>query len=357
MGLAGSGYQVTICCVDRSLSDLEPLREAGIEVVELGASSRLARVLAVPRLARLARRADVVHCTMWDASLWGRLAAIAARRPVIVTDHTTDRAVQQSAAGAPRGRWIALHNRVLDGGTFATVACATTQLELLKGEGVSESKLVHIPNGVPVDELERRARTGPTRAELGIPEQAIVLMHVGVFRFEKNQAGSLELASRIRERLPDVRLVYVGDGPEEERIKRRARDLGADWALFLGDRQDVPALLTLADLMILPSLSDAMPMTVLEAMALGVPVVASAVGDIPIVLGHGGGICVPLGDEDGFVHACLEVLNDESRRQEFATRGRSVARSFDSRLMVERYAALFDAASSGGPPRTVAAGS
>jgi glycosyltransferase involved in cell wall biosynthesis len=312
-------------------------------------------VFVLPRLARLAGRADVVHCTMWDASLWGRLAAIAARRPVIVADHATDRAVQLSSAGSPRGRWIALHNRLLDAATFATVACATTQLELLKAEGVAESKLVHIPNGVPVNELETRARGGPRRAELQIPEEAIVIIHVGVFRFEKNQAGSLDVVARLRDLFGDVRLIYVGDGARRHEVERRARDIGADWALFLGESEDVPALLALADLMILPSLSDAMPMTILEAMALGVPVVASAVGDIPIVLSHGGGICVPPGDKDAFVRACTELLNDERRRRELATRGRSIARRFDSEVMIERYAALFDAASRGRPPSSVAA--
>jgi glycosyltransferase involved in cell wall biosynthesis len=347
---------VTICCVDRNVLGAAPFDAAGIEVVELRASSRIGRLLAVPRIARLARRADVVHCTMWDASLWGRLAAILARRPVIVADHATDRAVQLSAGGAPRAHWIARHNRALDGRTFATVACASTQLELLKGEGVAESKLVHIPNGVPVEELRRQARGGsPTRSDLGLPDDATVLMHVGVFRIEKNQAASLELTRRLREQLGDVRLVFVGGGRRRDEIERRARAMGADWALFLGMRDDVPALLALADLMILPSLSDAMPMTVLEAMALGVPVVASAVGDVPALLSRGGGLCAPPGDLDAFADACLALLSDEGRRREVGARGRTVAGCFDSGVMVRRYMALFEAARAGMSPRAVAA--
>jgi glycosyltransferase involved in cell wall biosynthesis len=310
----------------------------------LGAGGKLSRVLALPRLAGLARRAHVVHCTMWDASLWGRLAAMAARRPVIVADHATDRSVQVSARGVPRARWIGLHNRLLDWATFATVTCATTQFELLRGEGVAEKKLVHVPNGVPVDELERQAAAGPTRAQLGIPPEEKVLMHIGVFRSEKNQAGSLEMVARLRERLDDVRLVFVGDGAERSVVERRARESGADWALFLGARHDVPELLSLADLLILPSLSDAMPMTLLEAMAMGVPVVGFDVGDIGTVLRAGGGVRVPPGDNGAFMRACFELLTDEARRRELGARGRSVARAFDSEVMVERYVELFDAA-------------
>jgi glycosyltransferase involved in cell wall biosynthesis len=354
MGLARLGYRVTVCCIDRTYRDVEPLRKVGVEVLTLRASGKLSRFLAVPRLARLARRADVVHCTMWDASLWGRLAAIAARRPVIVADHATDRSVQVSARGAPRARWVALHNRLLDWATFATVACAISQLRLLRREGVAEEKLVYIPNGVPVDELKQQARNGPTRTELGIPENAKVVAHVGVFRLEKNQTGSLETVARLRERLGDVRLVFVGDGPERPAVERRARELQADWALFLGLRQDVPGLLSLADLMILPSLADALPMTLLEAMAVGVPVVASDVGDVASVLRASGGICVPRGDQEAFVQACLEMLADEPTRRELAERAEAVARRFDAQVMVERYTALFNAACSGRPPHPAA---
>jgi glycosyltransferase involved in cell wall biosynthesis len=355
LGLSRCGYAVTICCVDRNVSGTALFEEAGIEVVELCASSRVGRLLAIPRIARLAQRADVVHCTMWDASLWGRLAAIIAGRPVIVADHATDRAVQLSASGAPRADWIARHNRLLDRRTFATVACASTQLELLKREGVAESKLVHIPNGVPLEDIRRQAQATLSRSDLGIPKDAKLLMHVGVFRVEKNQAASLEIVRRLREHLGDVRLVFVGSGRRRGEIEQRAREMGADWALFLGLREDVPALLSLADLMILPSLSDAMPMTLLEAMALGVPVVASAVGDVPALLRHGGGICVAPGDVDAFVDACLELLTDEPRRMEAGARGRDAAGSFDSGVMIRRYAALFEAARTGASPHAVAA--
>jgi glycosyltransferase involved in cell wall biosynthesis len=354
-GLAGLGHEVTVCCIDRSVMDLQSLREAGVEVVELRAQSRPARLAAVPRLARLARRADVVHCTMWDASLWGRLAAILARRPVVVADHATDRSVQVAANGAGRGSWIATHNRLLDRFTFATVACASTQRPVLEGEGVAPRKIVEIANGVPIDELVAAADSGLTRSDLGIPEDAAVAVHVAGFRAEKNQMGALEAFVGVRARVGDVHLVFLGSGPLRPAVEARTEELGAgDWVHFLGFRDDVAAVLSLADVMVLPSTSDAMPMTVLEAMALGVPVVATDVGDVSATLEGGAGICVPVGDREAFERACVELLSDGDRRAELARAGRERVRGFDAIAMAEHYSRLLTAADEGRSPQSAA---
>jgi glycosyltransferase involved in cell wall biosynthesis len=351
--LVADGHDVTLCCIDNAVTDVAHLRAAGVRVVQLGASSRLARLAAVPRIARLARRADVVQCTMWDASLWGRLAAILARRPVVIADHAADRSAQIAANGAGRGSWIALHNRLLDRFTYATVACADSQLDVLRSEGVASEKIVHIPNGVPIAELRAAATGGPTRRELGIPDDAKVAVQVGVFRAEKNQAGALEAFQAVREQVQDVHLVFVGDGALREEVETRAREIGAEWAHFIGFREDVPAILSLADIMVQPSLHDAMPMTVIEALALGVPVVGTDVGDVAATLASGGGITVPPGDVEAFAAACVQLLSHlDSASSDDAER---VAQAFGSDTMAHRYAALFDAAVADRSPRSALA--
>lgn len=343
-GLGRLGHDVTICSIDPVTRDVRSLEAEGVKVRTLGTEGRLQRFAAILPLVRLARKADVVHCTMWDASLWGRIAGVLARRPVIVADHATDRSVQVSADGSPRGSWIATHNRLLDRFTFATVTCATSQAALLTSEGVAPDKIVHIPNGVPIAEIEVARDEDPTRRQLGVPATAKLVLHVAVFRPEKNQAGTLEALARWRRRDGDFHLVFAGDGPTRSAVERRADDLDADWVHFLGFRDDVPALLRLADIMVLPSLSDAMPMTVLEAMAVGVPVIASDVGDVRRTLA-GGGICVPAGDSRAFELACERVLADEALRAEMGRIARQNARQFDSRVMAARYSELFQRAS------------
>ncbi|HEX2096855.1 MAG TPA: glycosyltransferase [Solirubrobacterales bacterium] len=343
--LAGMGHRVTICCVDDWSLDPAQLEAAGVRLVALRATTRLARLAAIPRLARLARRADVVQCTMWDASLWGRIAAIVARRPVVVADHATDRSIQVAGGGAPRGSWIARHNRLLDRFTFATVACASSQRPVLTREGVAPEKIVHIPNGIPLERLRQAAAAGLDRAAFGLRDDAFVAMQVAVFREEKNQLGALEAVAVARERIPALQLVFVGDGFTRPGVEARAAELGGgEWVRFVGERDDVPALLGLADAMLLPSLADAMPMTVLEAMAIGVPVVASDVGDVAETLGDAG-VCVPPGDPGAIADALVRLHADPPLRAAMAEAGRARARAFDSTEMTRRYAALFEAAS------------
>jgi len=346
-GLAGRGHEVAIVCMGEPDIETAPLRDAGIEVIGLGAVRRSRRPAALPKLVRLARGADVVQCTMWDASLWGRIAAVIARRPAIVSDHATDRTVQTSSDGAARHGWIALHNRVLDRVTFATVACARTQIPLLQSEGVDPERIVYIPNGVPTGGLRAAASPPPTRADLGIPDEAKVVIHIAQFRPEKNQPATFEAVSRLREDLGDVRAVFVGVGRVAKgALEERAAEEGASWAHFLGMRDDIPALLALADLAVLPSISDTMPLSILEALALGVPVVATDVGDVKgMVEGSGAGLCVPVGDVDAFADACRRVLSDPDLHARLSAGGREASRSFDSEAMVDSYEEVLTAAS------------
>lgn len=350
-GLAESGHEVTLCCMDGAFVDVEPLLDAGVEIVSLDAGTRHQRLAALPRLVRLARRSEIVHCTIWDASLWGRIAAILARRPVVVAEHATDRSIHTSTRGASRADWIAAHNRLLDRFTYATVACATGQREVLTSEGVAAAKIVYIPNGLPLARVERVAAESPGRAALGLPADAPVIMQVGVFRLEKNQLGALEAVAALREEGVEAHLAFAGNGPLLAAVEERARELGGEgWAHFLGYRDDVPAVLACADLMIQPSAADAMPMTVLEAMALGVPVVATDVGDVRAMLADRAGLCVPAGDPAALARACGELLGDAERRRRMGEAGREIAARFDSSAMVGSYERLFEAACEGKAP-------
>jgi glycosyltransferase involved in cell wall biosynthesis len=345
IGLQRLGFAVTLLAIADATSYVADLEAAGVQLQVLGVRNRRGKLRALPEMTRLARQADLVHCTGWDASLWGRLAAIAARRPAIVTEHTAGRGFQVSRHGAPRERMIALHNRLLDRSTYASVVVAKTQIGLLESEGVRHESIVHIPNAVPLEELRRVAETGPGRAELGIPEGAKLLVHAARFTPPKGQSVTLRAVARLRERLGDVRVLFAGSGPEEERVKREATELGAGWATFLGSRDDVPALMRAADLTVLPSSAEALPMSLLEAMALGTPVVATDVGDVGWLLEEvGGGLCVPAGDEDAFAGACGRLLDDPGLHARLAEAGRAGVAEFDVPRMAERYAEVIEAA-------------
>lgn len=350
LGLAEAGHSVTLLAVESVITDVRRLEEAGVEVVTLDVSGRRQKVASVRRIARHARRADVVHCTGWDATLWGRLGAALARRPAVITEHTPGREHQSTHKRFSRARLIALHNRLLDRVTYATIAVAKWQIELLESEGVKGDSIVRIPNAVPVAELRRAAAEGPTREELGIPAGARVLVHIARFVPQKGQALTLRAAARLRERLGDVRVLFVGEGETEAAARREAEAIGAEWATFLGRRDDVPGLVALADASVLPSEAEGLPMTLIEAIVLGTPIVATDVGDVgDLIETTGAGECVPAGDEDAYRAACERVLGDEGRRAEIVAAAERAAPEFDAPRMVRRYEEVLEAAVVGAP--------
>jgi glycosyltransferase involved in cell wall biosynthesis len=345
IALREAGHEVVMFAIDGVTADVTRLTEAGVKIVPLDASSRVAKLFGTLKIARNARQADVVHCTGWDATLWGRLGAFLARRPVVITEHTPGRHLQVNSRNASRQRPIALHNRILDRVTYATIAVALWQFDLLESEGVRRDSIVHIPNAVPVEELRDRATRGVTREELGIPDDAPVIAHIARFASQKCQPTTLRAALRLKERLSGLRVLFVGTGPEEEMVKREAQDAGADMAIFLGLRADVPRLLRLANLAVLPSTGEGLPMALIEAIVLGTPVVATDVGDVGWLIDRtGGGLCVPLHDDDAFVEACARALTDPDLRAAMTGASERAAAEFDSKKMTKRYEVVLEAA-------------
>jgi len=349
-GLAGLGHEITIGCVEVR-TDVSDLERDGVRVVELSGNGRVARMAAISRIARLARNFDLVHCTEWDASLWGRMAAVLARRPSVVTEHTLDRGIQVSESGASRGRAIALHHRLLGPSTYAIVHVAAEQAEVLLAEDVPPSKLVHIPNGVPLDHIREVARSGLTRSDIGVPEDAKVVVHVARFYSMKRQWWTLEAVRRLREDLGDVHAVFVGTGPDLDEFRARVEGTGAsEWAHVLGVRDDVPAVLALADVAVLPSSTEALPMTMIETMAVGIPQVTTEVGELgPTLREADAGLTVPVDDLDAFHVACRAVLSDPDLHARLRDGALAAVDRFDAARMVARYEALFEAAVSGRP--------
>jgi glycosyltransferase involved in cell wall biosynthesis len=346
-GLAGRGHEVTLASIrsraeDGAGADHGPAIDPRVQLVHLGATGREAQLPALRRLRRMARGSDLVHCTGWDASLWGRLAGIAARRPVVMAEHTPGREHQLSPSGAPRGPYIAAHNRLLDPFTASTVICAEWQRDILAGEGVRPAKMTLIPNGVPVDELRRQARAGITREALGIPADAKVVTHVARFRAQKRQLLTLETVARLRETMGDVRVVFAGAGPDLESVQEAARAMGADWATFLGRHDNVPSVFALGDLTVLPSTGEAMPMSIIEAIGVGVPIVAADVGDVgPILERTGAGLLFPAEDPDSFLAACATVLSDPEVHRRLTQAALAAETEVDAQTMVRRYEDLF----------------
>jgi glycosyltransferase involved in cell wall biosynthesis/peptidoglycan/xylan/chitin deacetylase (PgdA/CDA1 family) len=214
------------------------------------------------------------------------------------------------------------------------VANSRAAAERLRHEGVGDEKIVVIPNGI--DSTIFAARQYSPR-----PRQIAM---VACLREEKRIDVLIGAAPQILARFPDARFVIAGDGTCRESLVALAGQLGvADRISFLGHRDDVPAILAQADMFVLPSRSEALPNSVIEAMVSGLPVVASDVGGIPELVDDGKtGYLVPPGDPQALAAALGRLLEDPQRAAELGRAGRiKIEQNFSFDRMVDQIETLY----------------
>lgn len=194
-------------------------------------------------------------------------------------------------------------------------------------------------------DLYNRSRYTPTMRRQFAPARPVI-MHVSNFRPVKRVRDVIRIFAKINAELPSV-LVMVGDGPDRGAAEEEARTLGVETAVyFLGKIDNVAPLLADADLFLLPSNSESFGLSALEALASGVPVVASDAGGLPEVVKHNvTGMLCPVGDVDGMASAALDILRDHDRHAAMAQAGVADTRErFSIDTIVSEYEALYRSA-------------
>ncbi|MCS7208466.1 MAG: glycosyltransferase [Fimbriimonadales bacterium] len=202
-----------------------------------------------------------------------------------------------------------------------------------------------IPNGIAMDEfaLPAEARSHWRRKE-GIGEDTLVVAHVGRFTKQKNHEMLIHAFARLH-LPPSACLLLVGEGELQPQTEQLVRDLGlADKVRFLGVRADIPELLNASDIFVLSSRWEGNPMSVMEAMAAGLPVVATAVGGVPELVDDGvSGLLVSSEDVAAFAHALQTLVDNPDLRAAMGSKARQVAQErFDARVMTHAYESLYE---------------
>jgi glycosyltransferase involved in cell wall biosynthesis len=303
-----------------------PFRAAGIPVHCLN-YRRAADVGVVGRLAALLRREriELVHAHLPVPGVLARLARRrGAVRYVVYTEHSAPshhRALSRALNAATY--------RMNDAVIAVSDGIARQVARYLRGGRNGTGRLFTIPNAVDVEELERvpLAREA-VRREFGFPDDARLVVHIGNLRPVKGHADLLAAARRVVDRDPLARFLLVGTGPLAARLAAEAARLGLDGrVVFAGFREDATRLLAAADLYVLASLQEGMPVSLLEAMALGRPAVLTRVGSIPEVAVDGETAClVAPRDPAGLADAMVELLGDPPRRARMGEAARERAR-------------------------------
>jgi glycosyltransferase involved in cell wall biosynthesis len=202
-----------------------------------------------------------------------------------------------------------------------------------------------IPNGISVEDfiLSDEARK-KWRLQEGIAKHTVVITHVGRFTRQKNHALLIQAVAQIHSAHPWL-LLLVGEGELRPAVEEMVKAHGlADRVRFMGVRGDIPQILNASDIFVLSSRYEGNPMSVMEAMAAGLPVVSTAVGGVPELVEEGQtGLLVPSEDENALSSALQRLIDDTDLRRTMGARAREVALTrFDARVMTRAYETLYE---------------
>lgn len=351
---SGGGYAYSVCALAGGGDLADSLRSMGVPVTLL-CKRRPGDPGALGALASLVRRErpDLLHLHNAPGVLWGAAAAAAAgsRAPAVATMHNPWR---EGLPAAYRLFFPMGFRRA------ARVVCVSEDVRRSFARRFPRraDRLVTIPNGVDLDLFASPPPREECRRRFRLPADVPVVGTVGRLVPVKNHLGLVEAFAALHEAHPAVHLAILGDGEMRQAIENRVADLSLHTHVsILPPTPDVAAFLGALDLFVLSSQSEGMPMTLLEALAAGRPIVATAVGGIPETIEDGRtGLLVPPADTGALAGALAGLLEDAGRAERLGLAGRTAAEErFGARLMTERIETLYDrllAGRASGPERT-----
>ena len=292
----------------------------------------LGSVLALASLHRRLRP-DVVHWHAARAHAVGAMAALLAPGPRRVLSRRVDFRVRRS----PGSRL--LYALPLD----AILAISGGVRDALLASGVSLERIRVVPSGIDLAPFERPFDRESVRRKLGLSPEIILVLQVAALAPHKSQTDLLRAAKIVAERRPDVRFWIAGEGRLRALLETERQNLGlADRVQFLGFREDVVDLLRSADLFCVSSYLEGLGTSTLDAMAAGLPVVATEVGGIPEIVTSGEtGLLTAPRDPGALAGAILALAEDPGRRAAMGSRGRERAREFTADRTAERTRAVY----------------
>ena len=354
LGLRELGYRPVVCCLTPGPL-VERLRLGGVTVECL--NLRRPSVLTGPRfvvfawravfgLHRMLRRhrAALLHAHLPDSILWGVIVGRMLGIPVIGTYQGLGIMPARRSRIDPRGALRRAAYRWADRCCDRTIAVSAPIRRLLCDDfGFRPETTILIPNGTETAAFAGAADDGRLRTALGLRHSRVITC-VGRLIESKGHRYLIQAMAAVLDRHPDARLLLAGGGAARSGLERLAHEAGvADSVLFLGDRDDVSAILALTEVFALATFSEGLPVSVIEAMAAGRPVVVTSIpGNLEVVPDERFGVLVPTADAAALAIAICGLLDDPERARALAHRGQIRVRDhFDVAQMVGATAALY----------------
>jgi glycosyltransferase involved in cell wall biosynthesis len=284
--------------------------DLGIEVYALGISNFIGIIYGIGKLKKYITnfKPEIVHSHMVHANLITRVTRLLYRFPVLIcTVHNLEE------KGSKKSGWIReMLYRLTDPLCDLTTQVSRIGLEKYIGKKiVSPNKIVYIPNGIDLRNFTVDKNNSNNLIEILNLKEKFVLLAVGSLTIQKDYPNMLKAIKMVKPQFPELILLIAGSGPLMVELKNLAKELEIDdTVVFLGIRNDIPDLMSLADLYIISSSWEGLPIVLLEAAASKLPIVATEVGgNSEVVINNKNGFVVPAKNAEALSKSIVKIVN------------------------------------------------
>lgn len=356
--LPRDSYRMSVCALQPDCPLRGQLESRGIDVFCLnrerpGIRSPLSFCAYVYKnvrdIAGICRRRhiDVIHCHLSDAEYIGALVRLVYKAAAMYTTNhypflPEDRPKADPRNLARKTLYGFLYNRCMD----RVIAVSTDVRRVLHGDyGVRQDKITVITNGINTAHYHNRHPSEHLRASLGLNGDETVISTIGRLYFQKGQTYVIDAVHRLTQQGYPVVLLLAGDGELRAQLEAQADTLGITSRIrFLGARPDTADILALTDLFVFPSLYEGTSLALLEAMAAGKPIIATAIpGNMEVITHQENGCLVPPEDASTLADAAAHLIDHPERAAELGRRAyQTVQQRFDIRHTITAHEKLWD---------------
>lgn len=309
-----------VCCLNWKGLWADEVEKKGIRVIALNKKGKFdigsfLKLIAIMRQGKF----DIVNTYLWAADVLGRIAAVFAGIPVIVsTAQNVD-------------IWKRLRHRLMDKilsyKTDMLIAVSAAVKDYYhKKAGIPLSKITVIPNAIEIERFNPNGNSAYLYEELQLNRGDFILSCIGRLTEQKGQSYLLESAFRLSREHPDLKVLLVGDGEDREKLASLARDFGIESMVrFTGQRRDIAQILHISCALVLPSIYEGLPVCVLEAMASEKPVIATDVGGTKdLVVDKETGFLIPPKDSAALTLAVKNLINLPDKGKQMGKKAKAV---------------------------------
>ncbi len=333
-------FSVSVLCLRAKGELAHELETMGVPVFLLPQKPYGTDYFSFLKVASILRRegTEVIHSHNKQPFLDGTMGSLFAgsRFRIVNTEH---------GRTYPDKRRYLLAERVASHFVYRIAAVSDkTRQDLMTYQKISSKKIITVTNGIDGELFDKKIDREVKKKDLGISGRYPILGIGARLVREKGIEYLLEAIPELRKQYPRILLLIAGTGPCEDKLKRMTITLGiTDQVSLIGARMDMPELLKVFDLYVLPSLSEGMPLSLLEAMAARCPIVATNVGGVPDIITNGyNGMLVDPCDIKALAKAILDIMGDDEKRKHFCERGRLLyEQKYSAAAMTRSYEKLY----------------